>query len=1381
MDTFTAYIPIDRQLALLQSEELPTLSYGSALFADISGFTPLTEKLAHLFGARRGAEELSIHLNSVYEALISQVDYFGGTVISFAGDSITCWFDAKQGSPALRATAAAFSMQTMMTAVADITLINGQTIPLAMKVAIATGPTRRFLVGDPAIQRLDTLAGRTVERLALAEKLAKPSQILVDQQTVADLGHHAQIANWQEDAQTHTVFARLTDLTTAVPPCPWPPVPDHALPIAQTRPWLLTAVAEREQTGQKQFLTELRPAVALFLRFTGINYEEDNDAGAKLHQFVCQVQNILAQYGGTLLQLTIGDKGSYLYASFGAPIAHEDDVLRATNAAQALQALTDSPTTAVSRCQIGMSRGVMRAGSYGSRIRCTYGVLGDHVNLAARLMEKALPGQILISDALEPLLRRQFQVELVARLHLKGKQEPVAAYTVLNRRPQDSFLQAQEYSIPLVGRHQELEQINQKLTLARQGQGQIVGIQAEAGMGKSRLIAEIIRLHHPQHLLFLGESQSYGTNIPYLSWLPIWHSFFDLDPNTSLTEQTDILQTQLNRWAPERIDALPLLAAMLGLPLADTPFTHSLEPELRRSVLEAILLDCLQHRAQQARQDNIVLIFILDDVHWLDPVSHDLLETLGRAITHLPILFVLAYRPPQFARLQKVRVESLPHYTAVPLTELSLPEAEQLIRTRLQLLFPQGTTAVPKALVQQIASRAQGNPFYIEELVNYLHARGLDLADPTTFTNLDLPASLHSLILSRIDQLSETQKLTLKIASIIGRLFRFNWLLGYYPNLGHLEQVRANLLELERLDITPIDQPEPEMVYMFKHIVTQEVTYSSLPYATRAILHEQLAKYIEQLDANRFVDLLAFHYGRSNNQAKKIEFWQKAGLAAAARFANEEAVDYLSRALELIPPSQPQHRYDLLLQREQLFNLQGDHQHQKEDLASLRHLTRLLSDHQKQAEVALRHARFAEITSDYEEACNAAQKALAMSQLAHRTDLEASAYLQWGRALFRQTDYKKAQRCLQRAHTLAEKASQTDLAADCLMNLGNVSWAQGDYQQARTQYSQALQGKKQAANGRGESILLNNLGVVAYSQSDYETAERHYKAALDLMRVFGDRRNESFVLGNLGLVAAHLGHYHLAETYQQQSLRLRQQTADRYGENLARMNLGTIALYQGDYSAAQAHYEQALRQYQIDNNLQSQAEIFAYLALLHYQLHAHTTAHEFAQAAVNITDSIGLRSEAVLALRNRGHIAAAQQDWGSAQADYKRALALCYEIGNENWAQEVIAGLARIAHAQADLPTAVAHVEGILRHLQISNVHGTDEPLRIYLTCVQVLQAANDRRAAPLLTSAYQLLHERATSIPDLTLRQKYLTAVPHHQTVQQLYHHQMSLTAENG
>ena len=180
-------------------------------------------------------------------------------------------------------------------------------------------------------------------------------------------------------------------------------------------------------------------------------------------------------------------------------------------------------------------------------------------------------------------------------------------------------------------------------------------------------------------------------------------------------------------------------------------------------------------------------------------------------------------------------------------------------------------------------ARSQGNPFYLEELLNYVRDRGLDPAD---LNKIELPDSLHTLILSRIDQLSEREKTTLRVASIVGRLFRAEWLTGYYPELGGMNRVQSDLEQLAELDITPLDTPEPELAYLFKHIVTHEVTYESLPFATRAKLHEQLAAYLERqiaagaLTEASLLDTLVYHYERSDNPAKQREYLQKAGQAA---------------------------------------------------------------------------------------------------------------------------------------------------------------------------------------------------------------------------------------------------------------------------------------------------------------------------------------------------------------------------------------------------------------------------------------------------------------------------------------------------------------------
>jgi predicted ATPase len=215
--------------------------------------------------------------------------------------------------------------------------------------------------------------------------------------------------------------------------------------------------------------------------------------------------------------------------------------------------------------------------------------------------------------------------------------------------------------------------------------------------------------------------------------------------------------------------------------------------------------------------------------------------------------------------------------------------------------------------------RSQGNPFYLEELLNYVRDRGLDPAD---LNRIELPDTLHTLILSRIDQLNMQEKTTLRVASIIGRLFRAKWLTGYYPELGTPPQVKDALDTLELLDITPLVSPEPELAYLFKHIVTHEVTYESLPFATRAELHEQLALYLEIEFADVLpLEALAYHFGLSRNTEKQREYLQRAGEAAHKNFANDSALEYYGKLLPLLKDVKEQTR--IHMQRGQVLELVG--------------------------------------------------------------------------------------------------------------------------------------------------------------------------------------------------------------------------------------------------------------------------------------------------------------------------------------------------------------------------------------------------------------------------------------------------------------------------
>ncbi len=423
VEPLCVYLPMDRRQALVRGESLPERTVGAALFADISGFTPLTAALARELGLKRGAEELTRLLNEVYGVLIAEVHRYGGSVIGFSGDAITCWLDGDTGR---RAIACGLAMQGAMAPFVSVRTPAGTAVSLAIKVAAVTGPVRRFLVGDPQIQTIEVVAGRCLDLLAQAEHQAERGEVVVHARVTEQAGEEVSVSVWRSDEETGERFAVVAGLTTAVPAQPWPELPPNCLPDEQCRAWLPPAVYRRLADGPRQFLAELRPAVALFARFIGIDYDRDPKAGGRLDAFVRWVQGIVEHQEGALLQLTIGDKGSYLYVAFGAPIAHSDDEVRAVETALALRSLPPE-LGFITGIQIGIAKGRMRTGAYGSTTQRTYGVLGDRTNLAARLMQAATDG-ILCDDAVFEGAQEHFAFQALPPIRVKGKAELVSVY-----------------------------------------------------------------------------------------------------------------------------------------------------------------------------------------------------------------------------------------------------------------------------------------------------------------------------------------------------------------------------------------------------------------------------------------------------------------------------------------------------------------------------------------------------------------------------------------------------------------------------------------------------------------------------------------------------------------------------------------------------------------------------------------------------------------------------------------------------------------------------------------------------------------------------------------------------------------------------------------
>jgi class 3 adenylate cyclase/tetratricopeptide (TPR) repeat protein len=896
---FSVYIPADRRQALARGEELPAPGTGAVLSADISGFTALTEALTRRRGPRQAAEELARQLDHVYNALIGEVDRYGGSVIGFSGDAITCWFGDDPGVPdsaVLRAAAGAFAMQAALDQVGPP--LTGA--PMAAKIALAAGPIRRLLVGNPALQVIDVLAGATLTRLIAGEHLAARHEIVLDPVATAALGPAIAVREWRTSPETGQAYAVAGRLQVPVAALPVPPGP--AVPPEQARSWLLPAVYARLQAGQGEFLTELRPAVALFLHFADFDYEADGTAGARLDAYIRWVQDVLNHYDGSLLQVTIGEKGSYLYAAFGAPLAHEDDARRAVAAARTL--LTPPPAMEfAARPQIGLSLGTMRVGSYGGATRRTYGAMGDEVNRAARLMELAAPGEILASGPVAQQTRHVFGWDALPPLSMRGRRDPGEVYRLHSVAPAPR----PAATSPLVGRAHERQRLAARVQALQQGMGGVVILEGEPGIGKSRLLADLEQAAQAGGLAtLLGRADAVEATTPYHAWRPVFTQVLGLAPGDDPDAgRQRVLDSLAAAGAP--VALAPLLTPVLPFAIADNEQTAPLAGPARAEHTHDLLLALLQAAVTGGAR-----VLMLDDAQWLDSASLALAQA-ARQRVH-PLLLVLALRPPaapappDWTDLRQSADEYL------PLRPLPAADIATLVAMAL------GVERLPEPVTSMILDKAAGHPLFSEELACSLRDSGLLvtrgntclLAPGADLRSATLPPTLQAAIIQRIDCLSPSQQTIIKVAGVIGQRFLPQQLQAIYPAAEAPASLDADLAVLDRLDLTPRDPGAAEPAYHFKHIVIQEAAYSLMLASQRRPLHRAVAEWYEATyaaDPVPVYPLLAHHWRAALEGAppdpatagKAIDYLQKAGEQAARNNANVGAAAFYQDAVDLLP------------------------------------------------------------------------------------------------------------------------------------------------------------------------------------------------------------------------------------------------------------------------------------------------------------------------------------------------------------------------------------------------------------------------------------------------------------------------------------------------
>ncbi len=700
---------------------------------------------------------------------------------------------------------------------------------------------------------------------------------------------------------TSTDEARLTRLAAATP-----------APLAEK-------MRAPPLEGQRKIVTVLFADVA---GSTALAEQMDpEDWTAIMNHAFERLSPVIYRYEGTIARLM----GDALLAFFGAPVAHEDDPVRAIRASLDLLAAAREYAADVRRergiefaVRVGLNTGLVVVGEVGSDLKYEYTAMGDAVNLAARMQTAADPSTVLVADNTHRLAGPFFEFEDRGKISVKGKAEPVQVYRVVGERK--GVVQARGIEglrSPLVGREVEFAAISACVRRLQGGQGGIVAVLGEAGLGKSRLVAELRqslasrspiskRANEDERLEIVnwleGRTLSFGQTISYWPFQEIlrqWAGILEDDAEVEAWQKLEHKTSEVFETS-EISEVLPYLASLLTLDVKGelAERVRYLDGEAMR---RQIFFTSRRFFERLAQMRPTVLVF--DDLHWADESSALLLEHLLPLVAQVPLLIVGLSRPdaatPGMRLFEIAARDDAERYTEIRLAPLSHSDSAQLVRNLLEI------EGLPPRVREMIVRKAEGNPFFLEEVIRTLIDSGAIARDPATgrwqatakIETITIPDTIQGVIIARVDRLAEDVQQVLRIASVIGRSFLYRVLRAIAQADRVLDQ---HLAELQRVELIRQKQAAPELEYIFKHALAQETTYESILLQKRREVHGRVAQAIETLFADRleeFYGLLAHHYVRAEVWDRAQAYLLKAGDQAGRMAADAEALANYQQAM----------------------------------------------------------------------------------------------------------------------------------------------------------------------------------------------------------------------------------------------------------------------------------------------------------------------------------------------------------------------------------------------------------------------------------------------------------------------------------------------------
>ena len=1099
---------------------------GSLAFVDISGFTALSERLSRL--GKVGAEELSDAIGACFARLLGVAYGNGGNLIKFGGDALLLLFTGTDHES--RACRAAIGMRRELRDIGALEC-GGRPVRLRMSVGVHSGTFHFFLVGDSHRELIIT--GPAASETVAMESAASAGEIRVSPATAAALPERLL---GPVDGAGRKLCKEPRGLSAVRS------VPDRPVLGGKLEQCVPTAIRDHVLAGPVE--PEHRRVTVAFVHFEGVDEIIERlgpDAlAARLDLLVQQVQQAVDQNGVSFLGSDIDRDGGKLILTAGAPMTTGADEERML---LALRSIIDAgPPLPV---RIGVNSGHVFAGEIGPPYRRTYTVMGDAVNLAARLMANASTGQILATEGVHTQSRTAFTATALEPFAVKGKSRPVQAFDIgaVSGAKRD----AGDQHIPLIGREAEMASLLDALESARRGSGRMVELVGEPGIGKSRLVQELRDCAGDVVRLDIN-CELYESSTPYFPFRALRRALLDIDDDAGDEEASRALLALVRDHAPDLTPWAPLIASSLGIEMPPTPETAQLEERFRRPTLERAVGDLL------AALITTPALVVIEDVHWMDEPSAGFLRHLVGKLNGLPWLICLTRRDVETGFI----AQEAPNIISLRPQPLTFHDAHALIDAVSE------SSPLSENDMAALAGRSGGNPLFLKELL---------VAAQTAGNTETLPDSIEAVVMARLDRLMPSDRNLLRRAAVLGPAFSSDLLsavLEHVPESDDSTWTRLGEF-LARENGT----------FRFVHALIRDAAYGALPYRLRRQLHARVGETIEQAakDApDEHSEVLSLHFFHAHRYVEAWRYSLSAAERAASLYANVEATTFYQRALDSsrmvgdLVPLEVARVHEAL---GDVRNRMGDYSAAAVAYRAVRRI--VTNDPLTEARLLLKLSQLQGWLSNYSQALRWITRGLGVLEGVNSIEAakqRAQLMVWYARFCQEQGRHADAIKWCERAIGAGEAADDKDALAHAYWVLDWAYMELGLTAKA-THSSRALTLYEELGDLPGQAAVLNNLGGFAYLEGRWSDAMRLYERARELRKKTGDAVRVAFGTVNIGEILSDQGHLDEAEASFKEVRRVWQAAGYRAGIAYAKGNLARVLSRTGRFAEALELFEEA--------------------------------------------------------------------------------------------------------------------------------------------------------------------------------------------------------------